>query len=404
MLFCHLACSCAEPSVPPDDSSRMETEPPDSPSETAIEDSPEDTGPFPVAVATAAPQMGDPPVTIQFTAEGSTSPTGEMHGSWVIDGVTHEGLDVQVPFGEGGEYQAVLTVDDGVRTAQDEVTVYIRDADCPGVAYEVWGTVTAEQLNEISGVVQSRQDARVLWVHNDSGDDPRFFAVRDDGRLLGTYLLDGAERGDLEDIAIGQDQDGHILYVGDIGDNPGTREFIRVYRVVEPTVDVASDDPVDEVVQAETMLLRYPDGVSYNSETLFIDPRDQALYIVTKDYGGLQKLFRKNPPHAPGDYTLDYVMDLDFGQPPLNGGATTAGDISLDGSLIMVRTYAVNAWLWRRGENESVQQAMSEIPCRITMPEEPQSESVAFSTDSAGLITISEREGQPVNYTALQFD
>jgi PKD repeat protein len=398
-----LACSCASTD---DGIVLLDSDPPeeteqDSPVETAT-DSPVDTGPFPSAVANANPEAGNPPLTVDFDAEGSTVPSGELQGSWVVDGVSLDGLDVSVEFSDPGSYLATLTVTDGEHTAEDSITVYVRDADCPTWEHVVWGQVTANQLNEVSGVVQSRQDPAVLWVHNDAGDDPNIYALRQDGRLLGTWTLTGAPNGDIEDIAIGQDDDGHILYVGDVGDNASTREFIRVYRVVEPAVDTEPVEPVELEVDAVTMILRYPEEASYNSETLFIDPPTQDLYIVTKDYGGQQKLFRKPPPHAPGDSTLEFVLDLNFGMAPLGGGATTGGDISLDGSLIIVRTYDDDAWLWRRDENETVGQAMAEIPCMVQLPIEPQPESVGFSTDGLGLITISERAEPMVNYTLLK--
>jgi len=42
----------------------------------------------------------------------------------------------------------------------------------------------------------SRKNAGVLWIHNDSGDGPRLFAVDRSGMLLGTYTLQGASADD----------------------------------------------------------------------------------------------------------------------------------------------------------------------------------------------------------------
>jgi len=368
-----------------------------------------DTGPPPVASAQADPAMGEPPFTVTLSARGSVSFTGEMHGSWDLgDGNTLQGLEVLAPFGTGGRYEATLTVFDGAREASDGVTIYVRDENCPVGAEAVsWGTVEANQLYEISGVVQSRQDPQVLWVHNDRGDDPQFYALREDGRLLGTWLIAGEPKSDWEDIAIGREGDTHLLYLGDVGDNLGTREFIRIYRVVEPLVDTDPAEPVELEVEAETLILRYPgaqlpEGVAYNSETIMLDPRNQDLYVVTKDYSGATRIYRKPAPHAEGDFTLEHVLDLNFSAPPLGGGATTGGDISLDGSMIVVRTYNRDVWLWQRSETQSVGEAMATIPCRILLAVEPQSESIGFTTDGAGLISISEQQGSSVNYTALQ--
>jgi hypothetical protein len=39
------------------------------------------------------------------------------------------------------------------------------------------GRVTHPPVDEMSGIVRSPQDDNVWWVHNDSGDAPRLFAI-----------------------------------------------------------------------------------------------------------------------------------------------------------------------------------------------------------------------------------
>src|SRR6185295_9973799 len=85
-------------------------------------------------------------------------------------------------------------------------------------------------LNEISGMGQSRSNPDIFWVHNDSGDMPRVYAVNRSGKLVGTYRLEGANAEDWEDMAIGPAPGGRsYLYLADIGDNSAQRKSIRVY-------------------------------------------------------------------------------------------------------------------------------------------------------------------------------
>jgi hypothetical protein len=56
---------------------------------------------------------------------------------------------------------------------------------------------------EASGIVASRQNPGVLWVHNDSGAPPRVFAINARGDLLGICNVGGAKIRDWEDIAVG---------------------------------------------------------------------------------------------------------------------------------------------------------------------------------------------------------
>jgi hypothetical protein len=45
-------------------------------------------------------------------------------------------------------------------------------------------TVTHPPLNELSGIARSRAYPGVWWVHNDSGDEPRLFAIDAEGRVV----------------------------------------------------------------------------------------------------------------------------------------------------------------------------------------------------------------------------
>src|SRR5260221_9441164 len=92
------------------------------------------------------------------------------------------------------------------------------------------GTIAASALPETSGIVDSRANANTFWVHNDSGDSARFYAINHQGTLLGTFPLGGNPPNpppaalDWEDIAIGPKPDGgNYLYLGDIGDNDSVR-------------------------------------------------------------------------------------------------------------------------------------------------------------------------------------
>ena len=90
------------------------------------------------------------------------------------------------------------------------------------------GTISSSWLNETSGIVGSRSLPGTLWVHNDSGDSARFFAIGTTGALQGQFSLQNATATDWEDIAIGpKSGGGNYLYLGDIGDNSANRRKSR---------------------------------------------------------------------------------------------------------------------------------------------------------------------------------
>jgi hypothetical protein len=240
---------------------------------------------------------------------------------------------------------------------------------CTRMSVRIAGRVDVPAATELSGLVASRARPGVFWAHNDSGDSPRLFALRRDGTLLGEVAIAGAEHVDWEDIAIR----GRILYVGDIGDNTAQRPEVVVYRLPEPPPDVTD-------VSVERIALRYPDG-AHDAEALLADPRGGALTIVTKSYGGLANVYSGR------SATLRLVAKLSLGL----GQAITAGDVSADGRVIVLRSYS-RAFVWTRRGSESVAAALRREPCvaPADLSEEGQGETLALSRDGRAFTTVPE--------------
>jgi hypothetical protein len=254
------------------------------------------------------------------------------------------------------------------------------------------GTLESTAITEASGIVASRTQTDVLWVHNDSGDGPVLYAVRGDGKHLGAFTLEGAQAVDWEDLAIA----GSTLYAGDIGDNPATRPEIRVYRVAEPAVDPNAAPVTATLDGVETIRLEYPNDQAFDAETLLVDPDSGDLFVVTKAASGTSRVFRASAPLAvPGPTTLELLHTLEL------GGATTGGDVSPDGTEVVVRTYG-NARLWRRLAGTPLGDAFVTEPCTIPLHSEPQGEALGFLGDGSGYLTVSEGSQPPLWVFARQ--
>jgi len=257
---------------------------------------------------------------------------------------------------------------------------------------DVSGTVTAPELNEVSGVAASTENPGVLWVHNDSGDSARAFALSTTGTLLGTFALDGATAQDWEDMAIGPGPGGggSFLYFGDIGDNGEKRTSITVFRVREPKVDAAT--PVGKVALdgVDTLTFTYPDA-AHNAETLLVDT-DGSLYVITKQ-AGTSTIYRAPPGLADGSTT-----ELsDVGTVALEtAGLLTGGDIAPAGDAVVLRTYG-QVYLYRRDPGSTIAATLAGPRCNGALTREPQGEAVTFSADGASYLTMSEGVDQPIN-------
>jgi hypothetical protein len=248
--------------------------------------------------------------------------------------------------------------------------------------------VAEPAIVEASGLAISRTHPGVFWLHNDSGDGARAFAIDPTGATLAKITIGGASALDWEDMALGPGPVAGVdyLYFGDIGDNAELRPTITVYRVREPN-PALGDATLDDAV---ALTLDYPDG-SHDAETLLIDPANGDLVIVTKREDGPSAVMYAPAPHAEGT-TIELVQigDLAFGSASLPGSRlATGGDISSDGGTIAIRTYDA-VFAWRRPAGATLAEAFAGAPCPLPMVAEPQGEALGFGGDA--YFTVSEGE------------
>jgi hypothetical protein len=267
------------------------------------------------------------------------------------------------------------------------------------------GRISDAQLNEISGVAQSTRHHEVLFVHNDSGDSPRFFAIHRSGQLLTELKLTSVPLLiDAEDVALGPGpEDGTYLYLGDTGNNFASfgvgipRRKAVLYRVPEP--EVAPDRTGQRIAIGEAfpIVFTFPDGAR-DVEAFFVDPASGEAYLLSKQADGLsQVLVASRELLANGGGRLRVAGLLRFGAPPLPGSPMpTAASISRDGSAILVRTYS-SVFLFRRAPGEAVMAALSRAPRELPSADERQGESIGFVDDDQAFVTISEGVNPALN-------
>jgi hypothetical protein len=251
-------------------------------------------------------------------------------------------------------------------------------------AVQECGIVQTPLITEASGIVASRKNAGVIWVHNDSGDAPRLFALDTKANLLGVCTVVGAQARDWEDIAVGPGPDPNVqyLYIGDIGDNNARRRSVQVYRILEPDLDPTQ--PFGEIRSSpsDVIELTYPDGAR-DAETLLVDPLTRDIYVITK-----RELFSRVyraawPQSTIAPTPLERVALLPW---PF----ATGGDVSTDGRQVIVRGL-YNASLWVRPEGEPLWRAFQGRQIGLPLASEPQGEAITFDSTGRGYFTLSEK-------------
>jgi hypothetical protein len=262
---------------------------------------------------------------------------------------------------------------------------------CRPLSTQVIGHVGTPAATEVSGLVASRTQAGVLWVHNDSGDSARVIAVRLDGRALASFPVTGADAQDWEDIATGPAPGAGraYLYAGDIGDNLEQRPAIVVYRFPEPDVGPGPRP----TAQAEPLTLRYPDG-SHDAEALLVDPLDGDLAVITKQFNGNADVYVAGAAALrPGEpIALRRAARIELGL----GRAVTAGDVSANGRTVALRSYD-RLFVWRRIAGESLARTLARKPCASpTVLQEGQGEALALVEGGGAALTVTEGDRPPL--------
>jgi len=250
---------------------------------------------------------------------------------------------------------------------------------------------TDPRIAEASGIAVGLRSPGVVYVQNDSGDVNRFFAVDPrTGATAATVTVPGATNVDWEDLAVARAPAGPQVWIGDIGDNGGTRTEIRVYRVTEPRVARTDRGRALSTGRPAIWRLRYPDGPT-DAEGLAVAP-DGAAYVVTKSLLGRSTVYRL-PPHPDPRHvqTLRRVAGITLvphGDPNPFGIAgelaITGAAISPDGTRFAVRTYAA-AYTWVLGSG-GLAAALRTPPRRVPLPRQPQGEGIAFAGDRQLLV------------------
>lgn len=252
----------------------------------------------------------------------------------------------------------------------------------------VEGEVDFSQIDEASGLAVSRHNKDYLWTHNDSGDLNRIFLLHKDGTYQGSFRLLGTGNRDWEDMAIasGPDASLNYLYIADIGDNDAKYNVKHIYRLPEPSLELANNQVQwVELEGAERISFVYPEGKKMDAETLFVDPLTLDIYIVTKREFPVT-VYRLAYPQS----TTETTVAEKYGTLPFT--MATGGDISTSGEEIVIKTKE-RIFMWKRTLNESIADAFMREPIRLPYLPEPQGEAIAFDKDDATYYTLSETRG-----------
>jgi hypothetical protein len=184
------------------------------------------------------------------------------------------------------------------------------------------------QVEETSGLLFL--DGKIV-THNDRGDTSNLYEIDSlTGNLLRTININNVSNVDWEDLA----DDETYIYVGDFGNNNGTRTDLKIHRILK------SDFKNNTSISAEVISFSYEDQTNFNDSNdhnfdaeAFVIYEDSIL-IFTKNRGDFKTNVYKIPKTI-GNHTGVKVSSANVAG--LITGATYNGNFLLcgyDGDLI----------------------------------------------------------------------
>jgi hypothetical protein len=262
----------------------------------------------------------------------------------------------------------------------------------------VVGRIESPEVNESSGVASSLCQSGVLWTHNDSGDGAFIYAMNLSGKHLGKWQVTNARNHDWEDMAAYKDASGTCyLYIGEIGNNDRALSSQRVYRVKEPTVRAeavaASGKNALQTEPAEILEFKYSDS-RHDAETLMVEPKTGAIYVLTKRFDGPAAVFKIAPSFGSRSVVqAERIADISL--PAVPNGLLTGGAISPDGKQVVLCDYS-SAYVIDMGTSANFDDGWKQKPIPVEVGERKQGEAITFSPDGNSIIATSEKSKSPV--------
>lgn len=257
-----------------------------------------------------------------------------------------------------------------------------------------------QAIYESSGLVASRTSPGCYWTHNDAGNAPLLYSFDSQGRSRGVWQVTGASAFDWEDLSAGPGPkpDTNYLYIGDIGDNDGSRSEIIIYRIPEPVIPDSNSAPTAErpgaTERAEVIRLRYPDG-RHDSEALLVHPKTGRIYLVVKEESARPGIYAVDAPKGSGEVvTLTRIGEVDMSGRV--GALINGGAISPDGQRAALSDYTQGYEFVLPDANAPFDSIWKQPMRTVDLGSRKHGEAITYRLDGKALLATSERLPTPL--------
>lgn len=185
----------------------------------------------------------------------------------------------------------------------------------------------SDTILETSGMIYYDD---MFWTHNDSDNPPYLYAFDSlGGHILKSVFISNSTNTDWEDLA----QDKDFIYIGDFGNNAGTRKDLRILKIKKS--DISADERTD-TVNAEFIRFEMAEQTDFSDRFINNDFDMEAMFFLRDSLHLLSKNWvDKNTRH--------YVCPVDTGFYSLHAietisveGQISGADVQSDGTVALI--------------------------------------------------------------------
>jgi len=223
---------------------------------------------------------------------------------------------------KANNYNPIATDNDGSCTYN--ITIFN-----PPVKY-----LLPDEIDETSGLAYLNGK---LWTINDSGGLNALYAFdTTTGEIIQVITIANSNNIDWEDLA----SDDEYIYIGDFGNNSGTRDDLAIYRVLKADIPLEGNGTVES--DKITFVYSDYDGISEKRKSHNFDceafiATDDSLYLFSKNHEN-QKTKLYKLPKLSGNYIAEMVTIFN------SAGLITGADINNESNEITLVGYVNNEW------------------------------------------------------------
>jgi len=267
------------------------------------------------------------------------------------------------------------------------------------------------ELVENSAAAMSARQPGVWFTINDSGNEPKLFALDTTGADRGVWRVLNATNVDWESAAVGPCATGapteSCVYIGDTGDNQARLPFRVIYRTREPEADGRRD-----TLRADALRYTYSDG-PHDVEAMYVAPNGDIILITKRPLIGRDRrlrpalVFALAAPDWTSAGTSRTVEARLIDSLPIVPGSTalrtiTDGALSPDARHLAVRTYAQVYIFATDTATGRVNHAVPPRVCNIAELGEELGEGVTWADARGRLVLTSEGATAPMHLATCQ--